>query len=58
MRSLGDLLAELERERFYGTLEVKLEAGKVVLIRKCETFKPTSNSYGDNRGDSNERERK
>ncbi len=48
MRSLGDLLAELERERFYGSLEVKLEAGRVVLLRKTETIKPED--CRDNRG--------
>ncbi len=33
------LVAELERENFYGSLEVKFEAGHVVLIRKTETLK-------------------
>jgi hypothetical protein len=43
------LLAELEAARFYGSLELKYEAGRVVLIRKTETFKPTESSYGNNR---------
>jgi hypothetical protein len=50
MLPIGDLLKELERNRFYGSLEVKFESGKVVLIRKSETFKPTLENYGKNRG--------
>lgn len=57
MQSLDQLLAELERQRFYGSLEVKLEAGKVVLLRKTETIKPAPESYRDNRGGKNEHER-
>ncbi len=34
------LLQEMARRRFYGSLEIKLEAGKVVLLRKTETIKP------------------
>ncbi len=45
---LVSLLADLERQRFYGSLEVKLEAGKVVLLRKSETIKPAPESYRDN----------
>jgi hypothetical protein len=47
-----NLLNNLQRERFYGSLEVKFEAGKIVLLRKTETFKTddelrgTRNSYG------------
>ncbi len=42
-----NILKELERERFYGSLEIKFEAGRVVLIRKTETIKP--NNHRDNR---------
>jgi len=38
--TVASLLSELERARFYGSLEVKFEAGRVVLIRKTETLKP------------------
>jgi hypothetical protein len=33
------ILEELQKQRFYGTIEIKLEAGKVVLIRKTQTLK-------------------
>jgi hypothetical protein len=51
---LGNLLADLERQRFFGSLELKLEAGRVVLIRKTETLKPID-GYRNNRGTVNER---
>jgi hypothetical protein len=41
------LLQQLARSKFYGSLVLKLEAGKVVLLRKEETIKPTH--YGENR---------
>lgn len=43
------LLRELEAGKFYGSLELKFEAGIVVLIRKTETFKPTEPGYGNSR---------
>jgi hypothetical protein len=50
MHSLERVLSELTRDRFYGSVEIKFEAGVPVLIRKTETFKPTELSYGNNRG--------
>jgi len=38
-----NILKELERERFYGSLEMKFEAGRMVLISKTETIKPNDN---------------
>ena len=35
-----ELIEKLTRERFYGTVTIKFEAGRVVLIKKEETFKP------------------
>ena len=35
------LIAELMSQRFYGSLEIKFEAGRVVLLKKIETVKPT-----------------
>jgi hypothetical protein len=29
----------LEKARFYGTIELKYEAGRIVLVRKSETLK-------------------
>jgi hypothetical protein len=49
MNRLAELMKQLEQQRFYGTIEAKLEAGKVVLLRKTETIKP--DDYRDNRGD-------
>ena len=34
------LLEKLQRERFYGTLEIKLENGHVTVMRKTETILP------------------
>lgn len=52
-RSVTDLLVGLEQQRFFGSLEVKLEAGRVVLIRKTETLKPLCDCR-DHRGAANE----
>ena len=49
---LTPLLAELERNRFYGSIELKFEAGRIVLLRKTEMIKP---DYRDNRDTKNER---
>jgi hypothetical protein len=48
--SLQALISDLQRERFYGSLEVKFEGGKVVLLRKTETLKPTPEDCRDTRG--------
>jgi hypothetical protein len=53
---LTDILRELERCRFFGTLELKFESGRVVLVRKTETLKPTTSNYRDNRGEGDEHE--
>jgi len=53
MQTITEILSDLEHQRFYGSLEVKLEAGRVVLLRKTETIKPTPD-YRDNRGIENE----
>ncbi|KKM97048.1 hypothetical protein LCGC14_1171990 [marine sediment metagenome] len=39
MQKLEQLLADLEKQRFYGSVEVKFESGRVVLVRKTETIK-------------------
>ncbi len=49
MSQLLALLRELEAARFYGAVEIKFEAGCVVLIRKSETIK-TTNDCRDSRG--------
>ena len=50
-REVAKLLDELERDRFYGSLEIKFEAGHPVLLRKIETIKPEN--YRNNRGEQN-----
>ena len=37
---ITDLLQQLERERFYGTVSFQLKAGQVEIIRKEETIRP------------------
>lgn len=49
MVELVEMLKKLGECRFYGSVELKYEAGKVVLIRKSESFKPTEPNYGNNR---------
>ena len=53
--AVNDLLRSLERSRFFGTVELKFEAGRVVLIRKTETLKPSADDRRDNRGEADER---
>lgn len=45
------LISELEQGRFFGSLEVKFEAGRIVLLRKTETIKPIE--CRDTRGKQN-----
>jgi hypothetical protein len=42
MRFLLDLLKRLESEGFFGSVEVKFESGRPVILRKEETFKLVS----------------
>jgi hypothetical protein len=53
--SIPEMLAGLQRSSFYGAVELKYEAGVIVLVRKSETFKPTEPTYGNNRSASHER---
>jgi hypothetical protein len=54
MQSTIETLCELERHRFFGAIEIKFEAGRVVLLRKSETIKPAlehcRNIRGNNEG--------
>ena len=40
MTTLNELLRNLEQAKFFGSVELKYEAGRLVLIRKTETLKP------------------
>jgi len=42
MNQIIDLLKRLESDKFFGSVELKFEAGRIVLARKIENFKPTS----------------
>lgn len=46
-QTLNDLLLELQQSRFYGSIELKFEAGRVVLIKKTETIKLPIEEYRD-----------
>jgi hypothetical protein len=52
----AEMVRELGRTRFYGSLEIKFEAGRVVLVKKTETIKPVEWNCRDNRGSTNERD--
>lgn len=36
------LLLDMARNRCYGEVVIKYEAGKIVLLKKCETLKPSA----------------
>jgi hypothetical protein len=55
MDAIEGVLGALVRDRFYGSVEIKFEAGKPVLLRKTETIKPTKEGNRDTRGQCNER---
>jgi len=54
MNDLIKLLRQLEVARFYGSLEVKFEAGRVTFIKKTESIKPVTGNHRDSRGSSND----
>jgi len=55
MQSVEEVVHQLSQERFYGSLELKFEAGRVVLLRKTETIKPAATDCRENRGIQDER---
>lgn len=38
--TIEQLVVEAQRDRFYGSLELKFENGRFVIARKSETIKP------------------
>jgi hypothetical protein len=46
MNQTIELIQSLVRERFYGALTIKFEAGRVVIIKKEETIKPLEKPLG------------
>jgi len=52
---VADLLDEVVCRRFFGSPELRFEAGQVVLPRKAETIKPETVTERSTRGSDNER---
>ena len=57
MESVERVLSQLMRDRFYGSVEIKFEAGRPVLLRKTETIKPVEDFSRTNRENPDERTR-
>lgn len=51
------LLRELEGQRFYGSIELKFEGGKVTYLRKTETMKPEDLHHRNDRGGQHDQTR-
>ncbi len=49
MTELYQMLERLQREGFYGQIELKFERGQLTLIRKIQTFVPKY--QGENRSE-------
>ncbi len=54
MNELVQILHQLQAARFYGSLEVKFEAGVVTIIKKTESIKPGTGDHRDNRGQNDD----
>jgi len=39
MDNLFKLIKELIEKKFYGSIEIKMEAGKIVIVKKTESIK-------------------
>ena len=39
MDNLFKLIKELIENKFYGSIEIKMEAGKIVIVKKTESIK-------------------
>jgi hypothetical protein len=50
MNHIESLICELMITKFYGSVEIKFEAGKPVLLRKTETIKPNLENNRSTRG--------
>jgi hypothetical protein len=40
MNEAIEMIEQLVRDRFYGAITIKFEAGRIVTIKKEQTFKP------------------
>ena len=54
MGDVINLLHQLERSGIFGSIEIKMECGQVVLVRKTETIKPAEGHRRNNQGQLNE----
>ena len=45
IQEITRLISDLTRQQFYGTLEVKMEAGRITLVRKTENLKVGNNKW-------------
>jgi hypothetical protein len=54
MNELIQLLRQLEQWRFYGSVEVRFEAGQITVIKKTESIKPGVGDHRNNRGPNHE----
>lgn len=54
MNELTQLLKQLEASHFYGSVEVRFEAGHITVIRKTESIKPNAGDHRKNRGQADE----
>lgn len=46
------VLREFERDRLYGEVVVKYEAGRVVIVKRTESIKPADNRNNRNEDDT------
>ena len=54
MCELTELLRQLQASRFYGSVEVHLEAAHITVIKKTQSIKPSAGDQRENRGSSHE----
>jgi hypothetical protein len=47
--SIPQMLSELTRARFWGSVQIDYQNGQPVLVRKTETFKPLESTRGNTR---------
>ena len=57
VEGLTGLIADLEASRYFGTVELRFEAGRVTYIKKMETLKPEFLTHRENRGPHDRTER-
>jgi len=48
--TVTELLRNLEQSKFYGSVELKYESGRVVLVRKSESLKLSDPDFRNSRG--------